>query len=369
MTDTKQEYKQTDKQHWEDSQVVSILFRSGYGAILGNLLNISVVAYVLSDIYPGIGIKVWLVSGILLNLIRWCVLQVFIRKSERLGSAKWLNVYRTLALISGIHFGTLAVFFLNSNEPLYQALVIFMVGGSAAAAVGTHGADLITFRLFIFPSMVPLILRSLAEQTEVHNALAFMLCLLVLVLYRAARQTRNTMHDNIIMSYSLNYRATHDPLVALLNREEFRKQFEQAQYDIAKDDKQAIIFIDLNNFKVVNDTYGHQAGDEALIEVSNIIRNSIRKSDIAARFGGDEFIILVRAEDLSDIVSVGQKIIDSIELYAAAKGSASIDLGASVGVGYSDNSNVMFDALLKASDQACYQAKRDRLRTPLTIKI
>ena len=364
VTEIKNAQEQSNKQQWEESQVVTVLFGSGYGAVLGNLMNISIVAYVLSDIYPGKAIFLWLAFGITLNLIRWWVLQAFSNNPSTFENARWLNIYRGLTLVSGIHFGVLALLFFNSNEPLYQALVIFMVGGSASAAVGTHGADFVTYRLFIYPSVLPLIVRSLAEQTDVHNALALMLGLLVMVMLRAARQTRDTLRENIIMSYTLNYRATHDPLVALLNREEFQRQFEVTKGEMAEGDVQAIIFIDLNNFKTVNDTYGHQAGDEALVEVSNIIRSLIRKSDIAARFGGDEFIILMRARDLSDIEAVGQKIIDNIALYAEHKSTPNADLGASLGIGYTTDAETPFDILLRVADQACYKAKRDSLTVP-----
>jgi diguanylate cyclase (GGDEF)-like protein len=202
------------------------------------------------------------------------------------------------------------------------------------------------------------------EQTDVHNALAMMLVLLVLVLHRSAGQTRDILRENIAMSYSLNYRATHDPLVALLNRREFKNRFDTVQDQMAKDEIQAIIFIDLNNFKMLNDTYGHQAGDEALVEVSNIIRNSIRRSDVAARFGGDEFVIFMRASGLSDIEAVGQKIIDSIDLYTMPKSNPDAKLGASLGIAYTSNSGVSFETLLKVADQACYKAKKAGLDVP-----
>lgn len=191
-----------------------------------------------------------------------------------------------------------------------------------------------------------------------HNALAIMLLLLVIILLRAASQTRNVMRENIDMSYSLKYRATHDVLVPLLNRDEFKKRFEQLQAQPAGNQLTAMIFIDLDNFKALNDTFGHQAGDQALLEVSDVIRASIRQHDLAARFGGDEFIILIRANEIDNALVVGEKILMAISQFSENREHSLKKLGASLGIAYTDNANVGFEELLKHADQACYTAKR-----------
>jgi len=353
-----------EKQAWQENQIVSVLYNNASGAIVGNLINVSIVTLILYKIYPNNALLAWFGFGLILNIVRWYGQRQYLKNKQRLHAERWLQLHRFSTLLSGLHFGVLAVFFFSSEDPLYQALVIFVVGGSGAAAVGTHGVDLTTYRMFLLPGVIPLIARSLQEGTEVHNALSIMLTLLVVVMNRAAQQTRDTMLDNINMSYSLNYRATHDALVALLNREEFRKRFEESSPLLASTQVQTIIFIDLDNFKTVNDTYGHQAGDQALIQVGNVIRNSIRKSDIAARFGGDEFIILLRPDRIEDAIAVGQKILDAIDQFQHHQDQSINALGASIGIGYSSGAEVTFDALLKAADLACYKAKRENATQP-----
>jgi diguanylate cyclase (GGDEF)-like protein len=117
------------------------------------------------------------------------------------------------------------------------------------------------------------------------------------------------------------------------------------------------VFIDLDNFKHVNDTQGHDAGDKALIRISEIIRTSIRKTDVAARFGGDEFLLLLHVDEVDEALLVCDKIVRSIDLARMDLAGAE-KLGASLGVGYTRDESATFDSILKAADRACYEAKR-----------
>jgi diguanylate cyclase (GGDEF)-like protein len=113
--------------------------------------------------------------------------------------------------------------------------------------------------------------------------MAMLLGMLSLVLMRSAREANRVMMENIDMTHSLQYRATHDSLVGLLNREEFENIFK-----IQTEGTQvtcALLFIDLDNFKAVNDTLGHQAGDKALQRIGEIIRAAVRAEDTAAGIG------------------------------------------------------------------------------------
>jgi diguanylate cyclase (GGDEF)-like protein len=346
------------KLQWEQGQVTSVLFGNALGAIIGNLFNISLVGYLLLQIYPDSWLPIWFGVGLLVNVFRLALYIWYKKKPGQWPSRSWLAIYRATTFVSGVHFGLLAFFFFSSDAPLYQTLVACFICGSVAAAVGTHGVDSITYRLFLFPSAIPLLARAATEGTDIHSALAVMVLFLMFVMLRCANQTQKTMLENIRMSYSLNYRATHDPLVALFNREEFASEFERTRILPVNQDKLiSLIFIDLDNFKKVNDTYGHDAGDKALVRISEIIRGSLRKSDIAARFGGDEFMLLLYVDSIDDTAVVCDKILQAISLSDMQFEYPNCELGASLGVGYTSDNAENFKSLFKASDRACYQAK------------
>ena len=343
---------------WYDEQVVAVLYSNLKGAILGSSINIALVSFVLWSIFPTVGLIAWFVFGQALNLLRFYLFSLYKKDASAYPNQFWLNSHRVLTAISGAMYGVLAFFFFSSEHPLHQILVILLAGGMGAAAVGTHSVDRITYQLFLFLAVVPLTVRAYLEGTEVHMVVAAMLCLLMLIMLRAAKQSRQIMIDNIYMSQTLRYRATHDSLVDLLNREEFQKEFFRRTQQSTEPPKLiAIIFIDLDNFKLLNDTLGHQAGDEALIEIGNIIRRSIRQSDIAARFGGDEFMILIEADSIDQASIVAEKIRHQIELFQQTFHDSKLSFGASMGIGYAEHSYGNFESLLQAADRACYKAK------------
>ena len=215
----------SQREQWHKEQIVSVLYNNVMGAVAGGVANIVIVSLILSTIFPTLGLFAWCLSGISLNAIRAYVHRLYVQDIGRFKIHTWLQMHRVLTTLSGCIYGALSVFFFNSDEPLYQMLVILLPGGMGAAAVGVYSIDRVTFRLFLFLAVVPLGVRCLLEGTPVHSVIAAMLCILILIMLKSAEQTRKIMIDNINMSQSLRYRATHDGLVDLLNRDEFKKEF------------------------------------------------------------------------------------------------------------------------------------------------
>lgn len=120
-----------------------------------------------------------------------------------------------------------------------------------------------------------------------------------------------------------------------------------------------VIMLDLDHFKGVNDTYGHDIGDRALMQTARLIRQAVRQLDIPCRFGGEEFVIILPATDLLTGVRVAERLREMIEVTPLAiSESESIQLTASLGVDvYSTKDNDSPESLLKRVDQLLYQAK------------
>jgi len=348
--------KSSQSKHYQNA-ITQMLYQNAGGATSGSTINAILITYVLWPEFPAAQLLVWFIAGMLVNGVRWFVVHQFRRESNEERTSYWLTIYRILALLSGTVYGILAWFFFYPEQIVYQVLVILLVGGMGAAAVGTHGVDKVTYRAFMLSAMIPLIARCFGEGNDAYITMGIMLCLLAAIMTKAANQTHQIMLENFMMSESLRYRATHDGLVDLLNREEFEKNFRQSQSLVKEDGVvTALIFIDLDNFKQLNDSLGHMEGDRALIKISHIIRESIRKTDIAARFGGDEFIILVHTSSLTEVIAIAEKVSQSVKASKLEiNHQQSID--ASIGIGYSDKHDIDLHTLLHAADQACYQAK------------
>lgn len=156
----------------------------------------------------------------------------------------------------------------------------------------------------------------------------------------------------------LNYLARHDKLTGLPNRMLFQEQLQHNMLRARRDRAiMAVLFIDLDRFKYVNDTYGHEVGDLLLVQVSQAIQNLLREVDTVARMGGDEFtVILCSITQEQDATLVAEKIISCLQRPFIIQGH-SCEIGASIGISlfptHADNA----EALLKTADAAMYRVK------------
>ncbi len=156
----------------------------------------------------------------------------------------------------------------------------------------------------------------------------------------------------------LRHQAFHDGLTGLANRALFRDRLEHALQLHARDLRPvSVVFLDLDDFKVINDTLGHAAGDELLVRVADRLTGAVRSGDTVARLGGDEFAVLL--EDGGDPLQIGAKIVDGLRTPFTVRGNA-LEVHASVGVCAldADDTPVAADELLARSDTAMYSAKR-----------
>lgn len=157
----------------------------------------------------------------------------------------------------------------------------------------------------------------------------------------------------------LQHRAMHDPLTGLSNRADFEQQlraaFRKAHH---LDHPAAIVAIDLDGFKALNDAAGHAAGDAMLCKVAEACRMTVRSSDIVARLGGDEFAIILDncVEDRAK--HIGQQLLRALNPLAIDWEGSNYTVGASIGVALRATDMPDEKAWLDAADKACYDAKR-----------
>ncbi len=156
----------------------------------------------------------------------------------------------------------------------------------------------------------------------------------------------------------LYYTATHDALTGLPNRKFILENIEKSLSRLLREKKKgALIFIDLDDFKLINDLLGHKAGDELLVEVTKRIKSRIRSSDLFGRLGGDEFLLFVEnIKNSDDIANLAQNIIDILTFPFEIEGSEH-KIGASLGIAIFPTDAKDADTLLQCADRAMYEAK------------
>ncbi len=167
------------------------------------------------------------------------------------------------------------------------------------------------------------------------------------------------------LAAEVHYRDTHDPLTGLANRADFETRIERA-LDSARerDARHALLYIDLDQFQLVNEACGHAAGDDFLREAASLIQGCIRSRDTLARLGGDEFGIILEHCDITAARDVAEKICKRMAEFRFTFEQRKFRIGASIGFVPIDATWDDATKLLKAADTACYAAKeagRDRV--------
>ncbi len=160
------------------------------------------------------------------------------------------------------------------------------------------------------------------------------------------------------ISDQLSYQATHDELTGLKNRREFECKLKDVMSNSnSKPQQHVVCYLDLDRFKIVNDTCGHIAGDALLKEVSNLISSQVRHNDLVARLGGDEFGIILIDCPLKQAILVSENIIHTIKKYQCIWEEHVFDIGVSIGLISVSSEDFSLTEIMMNADTACYIAK------------
>ncbi len=168
----------------------------------------------------------------------------------------------------------------------------------------------------------------------------------------------STAIENARMYTELQQKADTDELTSLRNRRAF---FELAGREVERAHRfnhpLSALMIDLDNFKKVNDNFGHPVGDQLLVAIADIFRNNLRNIDLAARYGGDEFIVLLPENNLESAKEVAQRLCKQIKTVSIDTPTGKARVGASIGVSTLSENNNQLTSLIEIADRALYHAK------------
>lgn len=160
------------------------------------------------------------------------------------------------------------------------------------------------------------------------------------------------------LAFQLSWQATHDLLTGLVNRHEFEHRVERALADTREHRlAQAVLYIDFDRFKIINDTCGHAAGDELLRQLSRLLGSKVRDNDTVARLGGDEFGVLLESCPLDQARHIADNLLHSIKEFRFAWRGRTFEISASIGLVAVTQTNSDLEEVLSAADMACYAAK------------
>ena len=179
---------------------------------------------------------------------------------------------------------------------------------------------------------------------------------LVPAVERELREAHNR-RQHLAAQETIAHLAYHDVLTGLYNRTEFERRLEQALKNASAENQYALFYLDLDQFKIVNDTCGHIAGDEMLKQVTAVLKGPVRGSDILARLGGDEFGVLLGNCSLAHAKEVAGRMLQLVDEFRFPWQGKNFSIGVSIGLVMLDSPKQTHTELMRAADMACYAAK------------
>jgi len=158
---------------------------------------------------------------------------------------------------------------------------------------------------------------------------------------------------------ALHYQAIHDALTGLINRREFEKRLTGAVENARQDSgsRHALLYLDLDQFKLVNDTCGHPAGDQLLKQITGVLQSRVRSADTLARLGGDEFGILLQSCSLDQALRIAESMRQAIREFRFVWQDSVLEIGVSIGIVEITSDTPTVANVMSAADVACYSAK------------
>lgn len=377
---------------YEEKQA-ALLYKNAGLALFATISASSLVAYYFSGYTDKTILMFWYTTLFAVSLLRYILVSAYQAKSFNGSAHFWVRTFEVGTALSGVVWGSAAIFVVPPDSFIHHVMLAFVFGGLCAGTVAVYTVSKYAASSFIILTLVPLIYSLHIINVELSLPMEvliflYMLAMLIVVMrvYGAMResitfdirnkglisylsdslnemdklngQLHNEVENRKVAEDKLSFEASHDALTGLINRREFEFRLSKKIENAAQSEKHHVLmYLDLDQFKVVNDTCGHAAGDELLKQISKCLAGFLRETDSFARLGGDEFGILLESCPLEKAEHIAETIRDAISNIHFAWDNKVFESSVSIGVApITENSGTLAD-LMRSVDSACYIAK------------
>jgi len=363
---------------------VKLLYQQGTAIQVLGIMTAIVAVVSFWNVAETVELGIWFVVTALLSLLRLMLNERFKKTSLGINeAARWGNLYILGALASGIVWGSLAFIYDPTWPPLYQLVLFVIFVGITAGAFNTHSSYFFAFPAFYLPPVMCMLWLFASHPGEGAATLFYLFFIYIVLMYVSALKFNHRLTEVLKIqivneqllteladsNMKLVQLAEKDELTGIANRRLMDRQLLNEWNRHCRSRKPlSLLFIDLDYFKQYNDTYGHDGGDKCLVEVAQVLKhNAQRSSDLAARFGGEEFAVILPETDVDEALQVAQKIRKEMREKCLPHASSEVSecVTMSIGVATMVPDRPDTSALIRiAADKGLYQAKeegRDRV--------
>ena len=371
----------TSDQSYVHSEQMTLIDKESTVSLLGGLITAAFYTVVLYGKVSSEILLSWFSVISLVYVIRWITTNYIYRLdiATEGNSYIWEKIYIVGTLIAGSLWGVGSYFIFPDSSALLDAVIVLTIGGLVAASSVTYAPSKYIGFAFSFPALLPLSIYFFVHDGNEYFYMGVLVLIFLLVTFTSNRvmnkanmkgimlgiknntlidDLRNKMQKIENMSGEISYQASHDMLTGLINRREFEARLEKAITDVRHNKRNHVLcYMDLDEFKVVNDTCGHVAGDALLQNLAKHLEDKIRNTDTIARLGGDEFGLLLPLCNIDKARKIANNLRKTIKDFQFVWDKKAFDIGVSIGlVEINENMRTLND-ILKAADSACYVAK------------
>lgn len=364
-----------------DEGALSLVYRQAKHSLIASFFCATIILAGLNNRGDNSALYLWYAFAIAVISFRSLLLFAYARQKKPLVYFKfWQRIFVCGACLGGLTWGLTGSFLFSHFAPPQQMLVILIIAGTTAGSVPGLSGVLSAAIGFLLFAIVPMIVSLLFVKTDISiffdlTVVAYLGYLISLVyrtnsimIHSIALQFENTaLLSNLykakdqleVTNIQLEQAATHDPLTNAANRNLFTANFQLA-IDRAKEHKTvlALLYIDLDNFKEVNDRYGHYVGDQLLLGIINRLEALCKNNDNISRLGGDEFtVVLENIKNTNEAARVSRLICQAIAQPIQID-DIEIKVSASIGISIYPNDGAEPEVLLQNADRSMYFVKQ-----------
>lgn len=371
------------------------------------IINSMVITVVLWSVIRHEKLIAWCSINICYALSRYVIIYYYRKRFDKIDLSAWkIGTFISFA-IAGILFGSAGIFLTDTSHFEYVIFLYFIAGGMAVGSAGSYHNDLPIYfvyssTVFLIPTAGIYFLGNTISSPMVFLGIIFytIVSIMAVRMHRDLREALLLRYDNIQLVRSLEDEKTHteqlnaelvkinvelkelslvDPLTSLRNRrylfdivmpeiEAFARKYWPGKSGLNRRNIETqrgygILLVDLDHFKQVNDNYGHDSGDMVLAQFANKLKEKVRHDDVVARFGGEEFIIILKMIDEISVANTARILCNYIQASTfTVTDNRTIRLTCSIGLIFypfleCDDPKITFTQLISLTDRAMYYAK------------
>ncbi|MDI1310130.1 MAG: diguanylate cyclase [Methylotenera sp.] len=349
------------------------LFAANRRTLISSTFIAILLAYIERNSFPPRLVITWLSIIMAINLVRYLITRHHQRHASQdiKITSRRLTQFRISVMTTGLFWGMTCALIYTYNDLQHQTFIIFILTGLISAAIVSYSIDIVSAVTYTVLLLTPILIRLLLERNEITFIMAISgILFLVFMLLSIRNINRNFMenimlrHDAIERENEIKKLAFYDQLTNLPNRRLLLDRLDHALAVSSRSGRRgALLFLDLDHFKLLNDTLGHAMGDLLLKKVAERLMSCVRESDTVARLGGDEFVVML--EDLSGNISVANAQVEKVADLIIKTLNIPYILNTlehnstpSIGIAFFGEHGSSQEELLKHADIAMYQAKR-----------